>query len=481
MKTRMMPGRRRDLPLDLWVEPEVVFTALFSGGAHSFWLDSGRGASTGLSYMGAPTATAPIVTYRVGDAGVEVRTGADSTPHRSTRDIFEVLADSTETSIHGSEFHEPGAHGSSGFVGGWVGWFGYELGSREVGSPSHRSPDPDAAFMFVERVVIFDHAAGMMTLRAGGDAADDNAWFSDTREAIARLAANMGSVPSPDGDPAGGLRDARMHRSRAEYLELSRRCRAVIDDGDAYQICLTNEVEVETTEDPLEVYRRLRRRNPSHHGGMIRFEDVALLSSSPEQFLYVGTDRMVTTRPIKGTRPRSDDPCSDDAQRAELLASEKERAENVMIVDLMRNDLARTAVVGSTTVADLYRVESYANVHQLVSTVTARLADGRTALDVVRACLPAGSMSGAPKRSAMTWLDELEGRPRGLYAGAFGYIGADGSLDLAMTIRSIVMRPGRATLGVGGGITTLSNDAEEFDETLLKARPLLEALEAQVR
>ncbi len=210
--------------------------------------------------------------------------------------------------------------------------------------------------------------------------------------------------------------------------------------------------------DPVAVYARLRAQSPSHHGALLRIGAISLLSSSPERFLEVapGPGAIVRTHPIKGTRPRATDAASDARLRDELLASEKERAENIMIVDLMRNDLARVSEPGSVTVPSLLDVESYAQVHQLVSSIEGRLRPGLDGVDAIAACLPAGSMTGAPKQRATEILDTLERRARGLYAGAFGYLGRDGRVDLAMTIRSIVIDERGATIGTGGGITALS-------------------------
>jgi para-aminobenzoate synthetase component I len=200
------------------------------------------------------------------------------------------------------------------------------------------------------------------------------------------------------------------------------------------------------------------------------------VSSSPEQFLHVEADGRVRTRPIKGTRPRGATVVADVELRAELEASEKERAENVMIVDLMRNDLGRVSVVGSVEVSHLLAVESYAQVHQLVSTVEGMLLPGLAAVDAVAACFPAGSMTGAPKLSAMRILNRLEGGPRGAFAGCFGYLGLDGTADLAMVIRSIHFANGVATIGAGGGITALSVPEEELAEVRVKAAALLAAM-----
>jgi anthranilate synthase component 1 len=229
----------------------------------------------------------------------------------------------------------------------------------------------------------------------------------------------------------------------------------------------------------VQTYRRLRAATPAHHGGLVVSGPVALASASPERFLEIA-DGMVRTRPIKGTRPRGETAETDAALAAELVASEKERAENVMIVDLMRNDLSRVCVPGTVAAERLLEVESYAAVHQLVSTVAGRLETGTTVGDVLDAAFPAGSMTGAPKLSAMTILHDLERGPRGVFAGCFGWVGDDGALDLAMVIRSVVTHPGGAYVGAGGGITWHSVAADEVAEVGVKARGPLAALGADV-
>ncbi|HEU4850437.1 MAG TPA: anthranilate synthase component I family protein, partial [Terrimesophilobacter sp.] len=273
----------------------------------------------------------------------------------------------------------------------------------------------------------------------------------------------------------------------ADYLAMIETCQRSITAGDAYQLCLTTEVRLDAHPDPVDTYLRLRELSPSHHGGFVRIGGVSLLSSSPEQFLSVSAPepgpggRIVESKPIKGTRRRGTTPEEDAALRAELLSSDKERAENLMIVDLMRNDIGRISEVGSVTVPGLLAVETYAQVHQLVSTVRGVLAAGLDPVDAVAACFPAGSMTGAPKHSAVLTLDELERRPRGIYSGAFGYFGLDGRIELAMVIRSIVLDADGATIGTGGGITALSVPEEELEEVRIKAAALLRVLGAEIR
>ena len=365
---------------------------------------------------------------------------------------------------------------------GLVGWFGYELRSETMGMPvppalaHHR-----AAWLRVDRGVAFDHGTGtarFVALDRGG-AGEWSGELADWRQRMLALLERAAAASSAPAPPAAPLGPVVWRDSDAHYAELVRRCQAAIRDGDAYQLCLTTQAEVATADgaalDAVAIYRGLRRSSPAHHGALLRIGGTTLLSASPETFLRV-VDGRVQTRPIKGTRPRAAEPARDAALAAELSASEKEQAENLMIVDLMRNDLARISEVGSVVVTGLLEVESYAHVHQLVSTVEGRLRSGLDALDAVAACLPAGSMTGAPKRRAIELLAELEAGPRGIYSGAFGYLGADGTADLAMVIRSIVVEGARATIGAGGGVTALSDPHAEVAEMRLKAAALVRAL-----
>jgi aminodeoxychorismate synthase component I len=275
----------------------------------------------------------------------------------------------------------------------------------------------------------------------------------------------------PDGESGA----VSLRHSDEEYLALIEKCKEHIAKGDVYQLCLTNQLTVDTSSDPFAVFLKLRKSNPAPYSSYIRLGSVSLVSSSPEQFLRVSGD-VVSTKPIKGTRPRGKDEASDKALALELVSNEKERAENLMIVDLMRNDLGKVSNPSDVVVSKLFDVESYATVHQLVSTVSAILKPGLGVFDAVAACFPAGSMTGAPKIRAMEILQELEAGPRGLYSGCFGFISFTGDADLAMTIRTIVFENGLATIGIGGGITIDSVAAEELAETKLKARALLQAL-----
>ncbi|TFD51589.1 anthranilate synthase component I family protein [Cryobacterium frigoriphilum] len=458
-----------------WHDPAVVFAALYGSDRYAVWLDAGPFAQTGVSYLGAASARSRFVTASVPTNTVTVCVPGDPGVPAVTMPgtIFDFLRSDSDARDADAESDSPVVNEQShGFALGWVGWLGYELGAGAVGAPAHEARTTDAALLDLDRAIAFDHQSRTVTLLAREGVA---AWAVEV-QALLDAVPPVPPVPPSPSQPGLPASAARWRHGPRAYAKLIERCQAAIHAGDAYQLCLTNEISLDLHPDPAVVYARLRAENPSHHGGLLRFGTVSLLSSSPEQFLAVTRQGVVTTKPIKGTRSRGTDPERDRALRDELLASDKERAENLMIVDLMRNDLGRIARLGSVRVTTLLGVESYPAVHQLVSTIEARLAAGIRGIDAVEACFPAGSMTGAPKRSAMTLLDSLEGGARGIYAGAFGYLGHDGAIDLAMVIRSIVITPDGVSIGTGGGITALSDPAEEIEETRLKAAALLRAL-----
>jgi aminodeoxychorismate synthase component I len=276
----------------------------------------------------------------------------------------------------------------------------------------------------------------------------------------------------------GKSSSAALRHSSKQYVQMIEKAQQHIASGDVYQICLTNQIQIEHQLDPLSVFLDLREANPAPYAAFMRIGSQSIVCSSPEQFLQVSATGTISTKPIKGTRPRAADPEVDLANAEELKANEKERAENLMIVDLMRNDLGRVAKPDTVRVPKLFEIESYATVHQLVSTVEAELADGQDAFNAFKASFPGGSMTGAPKTKAMEIIQELEAGSRAVYSGALGYFGFDGSADFGMTIRSIVFDGNRAYIGVGGGITSDSDPMAELEETKLKAGALLRVLNA---
>ena len=468
-----------------WADPSAVRDGLFRTADWQVWLDAGpHSASNPLpprTYLGAGRTR--VVTASVDRGTVTERILSNGLERTYTGTIFQFLRDDLAS-------HSDDSHGHDGelvdesateFRLGWAGWFGYELGGQTVGALTtptsvEDANIPDACLIYLDRLIEFDHASQTVVAISFGS---DPAWADEVAQAIA-AASESEDVITPSAADSLLLHPSSVttRHDRLSYERLIEECLEQIRAGNAYQLCLTNQIDVGFTEplNPAAIYERLRKTNPSHHGALIMAGGVSLLSSSPEVFLNVTPGGHVTTKPIKGTRPRGDDASTDAALAEELRENDKERAENLMIVDLMRNDLGRIARGGSVVVEKLLDVESYANVHQLVSTVGADLAPGLTAVDALETCFPAGSMTGAPKLAAMRILHRLEAGPRGVYSGAFGYLSLNGASDLAMVIRSIVIHGTHASIGTGGGITSGSVPSEEWEETLVKASPLLGVL-----
>jgi para-aminobenzoate synthetase len=458
---------------------EHLYEKLFGDAETSFWLDSAD-APTWLaqcSYMGTSAGSGERhLSYDVDTAATTIRTPAGEEVRHGS--IFELLDQETK-----AVRAEPPIGVDRGLMGGWVGYLGYELKADCGATNVHSSDLPDAALMFANRVVAVDHSrerTHVFALVRNEDAADRTAatvWLeSTTRLAAAAICDPPPLRPLDPPSEPGSRVSFRVGRGRAQYLADIERSQASLAAGESYEVCLTDQISTDASPDPFALYRRLRRSNPSPFAAFLRFGETAIVSSSPERFLSVARDGAVQARPIKGTISRAEDPAEDEARRTELAGDEKTRAEHLMIVDLLRNDLGRVSEIDSVRVPDLMVVEPYATVHQVVSTITGQLEAGRSPVECVRNCFPGGSMTGAPKERTMEIIDELEDEARGVYSGAIGYFGVDGSVDLSIVIRTIVIRPGRTTIGAGGAIVMQSDPEEEFDEILLKARAPMAAI-----
>lgn len=343
----------------------------------------------------------------------------------------------------------------------------YELASDTLDLPLSGNTTPRA--LVVDEVIEISHVTGDLTLIA---LADEGADLRPRAEEIERI---LSEYQSKTREALPQRVGHTWRDSRERYVEMIEKAKSAIAEGDAYQICVTTQFALRGSIDPVVVHQVMREVNPTHHQALIGLGDVTLVSASPETFLSLSSSGEISTRPIKGTRPRGVTLEEDVRLAQELLESEKERAENLMIVDLMRNDLSRVCEVGSVRVPELLVVESYASVHQLVSTVSGQLSETRDFLDVIDATFPAGSMTGAPKRRSVEILGGLESGPRGWYSGCFGVWRADGSAEVAMTIRTAVVDSDGLTVGVGGGITALSDPDFEISEVGIKALPFLSA------
>jgi para-aminobenzoate synthetase len=439
--------------LDTAVDTEAAFTALFGSAPHAFWLDSG--GLDRFSHLGANTGPrGELVTYRVGDGQVN---GVPGT-------IFDYLE--TQLAVRRVEA-PPGLPFDPAC--GYVGYFGYELKADCGSRNKHAAITPDAQWIFADRTVTVDHEAGR-TYVVGFD---DDDWLGAALAVLADLPAVPPGQPqlaeSVDVEPW-------LDRDRARYLADIADCQAKLHAGESYEICLTNTARVPAYDDAFATYRRLRRVNPAPYGAYLRFPDVQVACSSPERFLRIDRDRQVETKPIKGTIRRGRTPAEDARLKAELTSSGKNVAENLMILDLLRNDLGRVCEVGSVHVPAMMVAETYATVHQLVSTVHGRLRPQVSVLDCVRACFPGGSMTGAPKLRSMDILDTLETAARGVYSGAIGVLGVTGTADLNIVIRTAVRIGDEWHIGAGGAIVLDSDPADEYDEMLLKAAATMRAV-----
>ncbi|RVW08739.1 aminodeoxychorismate synthase component I [Prescottella agglutinans] len=455
--------------VDRAVDPQAVYSRLFADRSGSFWLDGSAAIEPESRFSVMGDCSGPLaeyLTYRVAETTVCV--------HRAGRPVEQVhqrFFDYIDEQLR-ERAVPPVPDLPFAFGLGYVGYLGYELKADAGSQLVHTSPTADAAFVFADRAVVIDHLGGACYLLALSEDPDDPRipeWFTHIEAAIRELDE---AVEAPPPHPLVKLEEdtkPRLRHGNEEYLALIGQCLDEIRSGESYEVCLTNAATVDRVIDPLQSYETLREISPTPYSALLKFSGVSVLSASPERFLRIGTDRVVESKPIKGTRPRHARPDRDAALRQDLLDSEKDRAENLMIVDLVRNDLSRVCVPGSVHVPKLFDVETYAPVHQLVSTVRGTLRDDVSTVDCVRAAFPGGSMTGAPKLRTMEIIDKLEEGPRGVYSGAIGYFSINGTADFSIVIRTMVATEDRVTFGVGGAIVALSDPDEELEETMVKA------------
>ncbi|MFW3570078.1 aminodeoxychorismate synthase component 1 [Kosakonia cowanii] len=351
------------------------------------------------------------------------------------------------------------------FQGGALGLFGYDLGRRFEKLPSLAAQDIAVADMAVgiyDWALIVDHKLQRVTLLSHGDVNARLAWL-EAQSALPQAEFRLTSA-------------WQANMSRAEYGEKFRQVQAWLHSGDCYQVNLAQRFQARYSGDEWQAFVRLNDENRAPFSAFLRLPQGAILSLSPERFIRLTGDE-IETRPIKGTLPRLADEQADAEQAARLAASPKDRAENVMIVDLMRNDIGRVAVPGSVRVPELFVVEPFPAVHHLVSTVTAKLPPGRHASDLLRAAFPGGSITGAPKVRAMAIIDELEPHRRNAWCGSIGYLSVCGNMDTSITIRTVTACDGQLYCSAGGGIVADSDEDAEYQETFDKVNRILRQLE----
>jgi para-aminobenzoate synthetase len=457
--------------LGRFVDPEAVFGHHFVDSEGAYWLHSAliRDGMSRFSFMGDSSGPmSSLISYRSAERRLHIKQNGHE--RVLSESIFDFLArDLDRCRCENTDL-------PFDFVGGFVGYFGYELKQECGGEAAHRSSEPDAAFIFADRFVAFDHVAQEMYLVALTEAdAEETSepWF----DAMEKKLADITSLAPPRQGRQAAPIIFRMQHSKAEYMSRIETAMREITAGETYEVCLTNKLVTEDISgDHFSIYRILQRGNPAPFSAFLKFPEATIMSSSPERFLSFGRDGLVQTKPIKGTIRRGINPDEDFSLKSHLSCDEKSRAENLMIVDLLRNDLGRVCETGSVRVPKLMDIETYATVHQMVSTVQGQLAPDRTVIDCVKSAFPGGSMTGAPKVRTMSIIDQLEGKARGIYSGSIGYLSLNGAADLNIVIRTIVAANKQLSIGVGGAIVALSDVTAEFEETMLKAQASIKAI-----
>ena len=464
---RLVPVSWQELDVEL--ATEKLFTRVFARSPYAFWLDSSLQAygMGRYSYLGAAEVDSCVVARGYAATSmVEEETARGICRIRGS--IFDYLR------IRLSEFPVACADSPWPFVGGFVGYIGYGT-KASLGLGRACSGGPDAELLRVDRFVAVDHDTGRSYLvTVGMPEAEAQAWRRDIgirarQAADAEDGPQLRAVLPPvrQVDASVDLRTYRRHFDKIQHW---------LREGESYEACYTYQIQATSTLDPLEAYLQLRTISPAPYAAYLRFRGRRVLSSSPERFVTVDAGRWAETKPIKGTARRHSDTALDKRASRALQTDDKTRSENLMIADLLRNDLGQVCEVGSVHVPQLMAVESYALVHQLVTTVRGRLRDGCDGVDCVEALFPGGSMTGAPKKRTIELLDELESVDRGIYAGCLGFFGFDGQADQSIIIRTMVWEGTQVSFGVGGAITVMSDVDDEYEETRLKAVAMMCAL-----
>ncbi|MFA6120321.1 MAG: aminodeoxychorismate synthase component I [Sideroxydans sp.] len=423
------------------------------------WLDSGGRGRYDI------IVAQPVATLTTRGQVTEIVRGTEKS--RSSDDPIALLQDMLG--------HKSEAIPELPFAGGALGYWSYELGRRYHqlnDTMSLNNEPPEMAVGLYDWAIIVDHQQASARLVS-------RLRYPETERSLVQVSTRIVAKLEQPKDQKATFNVAghiRPDLSRDDYRSAFEKVMTYLKEGDCYQVNLAQRFSVQATGDAFEAYRAMRISNPAPYSAFLEYLGLKIMCASPERFLKVQQGR-VETKPIKGTRPRSENTDEDRRMSDELRDHPKDRAENLMIVDLLRNDLSRSCEVGSVKAPKLFEVESFANVHHLVSTVEGRLSKGNDALDVLRDCFPGGSITGAPKLRAMQIIEELESQRRGVYCGAIGYVGFDGNMDTNIAIRTLTFKDGELSCWAGGGIVADSECDAEYQETLDKASAMLKLMQ----
>lgn len=474
--------RLEGIALDIEGNSSQLIDSLFiqqGGTGNLFWLDSASKERTRFSFFGGAGGLLwRRVSYRLHegkDGGILTTYHANgSSKDEECGSIFDWI--NHEMSAFGN-FDDSFHSFPFEFWGGLVGYLGYELKCQTGGSKANYSPNSDACFFVVDRYIAIDHHTHDMYVVAvyTTDEAASKVWVDTMSDAIKAFCKQNIDCISTSGSI--GIPIFKERHVQETYVSKIQQCLAALHAGDSYELCLTNMLSSEIHMDPWQFYKRLRQNNPAPYSAFIDFSSCphgpTICCSSPERFLRGTTQGYLEAKPIKGTAKRNLDDPNDDSRIAQsLYESEKDRAENLMIVDLLRNDLGRVSETGTVSVPGLMQIESFATVHQMVSTIISKKKASLGVGDIVKACFPGGSMTGAPKIRSMEILDTLEEGPRGIYSGSLGFFSWNQAFDLNIVIRSAIFNKDEILIGAGGAIVVQSDPLDEYEEMMLKFQTL---------
>ena len=458
--------------IDFKTTTEIIFYNLFKDDKFSFWLDTSKvmANQSRFSIMGnIENDRDKAILFDAHTGELSIIKDGETTIYK--RDFLEYLDEELDKNFVALTNEFP-----FNFNGGFVGYLGYELKEALGYKTSHKADVPDAALILTTQFLVIDHQENKVYIiaitKTEKEKDEARQWVNRINDQLQNL------LPIPPAKATGIDGKLNFHGSQdhAKYISNIKECLTEIKNGESYEICLTNRLSIELELNPLDLYLNLRKINPAQYSSYLHFDSFSILSSSPEQFLKQDHNRNVSTKPIKGTIAKHIDPEVDARNKVMLQENEKFRAENLMIVDLLRNDFGRVCEIGSVTVPHLMAVEVYETLNHLVSTVVGKLKPQYNIVDLVRATFPGGSITGAPKIRTMEIIDRLENDARGPYTGGLGYISFCGAAELNIIIRTAVVTKNKVEVGTGGAIISLSDPEEEFDEILLKAFPLVKAI-----
>ena len=458
------------------LDPFCLFKELFKNSNQSFLLESGKGPIETAHYSIFGSSNSKLLKF-YGNKAKLYENNVLTTEFSNINEAFKLLdfektARQVDYLLH--------------FWGGWIGYIGYEAGALFESITLQSSLKlPSLCFMEVDRLFIYDHKSQKLKyIRSGNNKtkeSDYDDFFWEIKRVWKDVYRALETIENSRKEKKEKISSKKILKSiskKGDYLKKVIKAKEYIRDGDIYQANLSQKFEVDFDQNPLNLYQRLRKVNPSPFSGFLKFNDLSLVSSSPERLIKITND-IIESRPIAGTRPRSSDEKEDRALAKELLLNDKERAEHLMLVDLERNDLGKICKIGTVQVTDFMLLEKYSHVSHIVSNISGRLLPEQSIFEILKAVFPGVTITGCPKIRCMTIINELESVGRGPYSGSFGYIGYTPYLDLNIIIRSILVHDGKASFNVGAGIVADSVPEKEYQETLDKAAAMMEALSVE--